>query len=94
MKNENQIKIKLQTQKNNDEEKMNVQANVEMEHKIHDIARKIGITPEYTAELILKESLGVKLRGIEEALLDMKNGNVEKVSWKDFKTELEELRHA
>jgi hypothetical protein len=65
-----------------------------LEIAIQKIARKVNIGIDAMAKLLLKEATGVKLNGLEEALLDIKNGNVEKVTWEELHQELEELKHA
>ena len=65
-----------------------------LEIAVQKIARKVNIGIDAMAKLLLKEITGVELNGLEEALLDIKNDNVEEISWEDYKKELEELRHA
>ena len=65
-----------------------------LEIAIQKIARKVNIGIDAMAKLLLKEATGVKLNGLEEVLLDIKNGNVEKVTWEELHQELEELKHA
>ena len=48
----------------------------ELEHVVMKIANKINMTGLFTAKLLLKESVKIRLTGIEQGLLDVKNDMV------------------
>jgi len=62
-----------------------------LENAVQKIARKLNMGIDAVAKLLLKETTGVKLNGLEEGLLDIKNNNITAMTADECVAELDEM---
>jgi hypothetical protein len=72
-------------------EKMIIAQDYALEIAVQNIARKVNIGIDAMAKLLLKETAGVELNGLEEALLDIKNGDITAMTADECISELDEM---
>jgi addiction module RelB/DinJ family antitoxin len=71
--------------------RINITLDDDLKDQATAFAKNMGLSFSALVRLLLAKTIKTKLSGVEQGLLDYINGDVERVSYNDFKDELNKM---